>query len=639
MKQKISYQNYFSKVYGCWLGKCIAGNIGAPYEGMKQRLALEYSPDYLREMLPNDDLDLQVLWLEVLQKKGEYFTTDDLSEIFANNCDYAPGEYAFFKKNYRRGIPAPYAGTFNNQYYTDGMGAPIRSEIWACICLGNPALAAEYAEKDAVIDHMANSCSVNGERFFAALESMAFFQSDVKKLIMSALDYVDKNNRFYALVTDVMQWSETYDFWTVRNKIIREYGNVEATDTLQNTGFLLAALLMGNMDFITTTMNAVNCGFDTDCTAATVGAIMGIILGAESLIKTFGIERVQFKLGVRSNFASDDVYDLAKETCRMGVYFAEKVNDSVQIDGFMGEKIHIPVKENLFESTMIYDGEPAIGFGESKICYVEITNRTNQTLQIQTDIQCESPLSAKIETGNFALNPNAKQRIKIVVTAEEANVLPDGNKLTLTISCNGEKQIKTFGFAGKARWNIYGPFWKNVVDVPPLEKGESYWKYFVFPTEEILMDKIRHYHMNSLPDLSVGVDEYADTEARTVDIGIDEVRLGEYERFVGQAAYWLETAFYSDEEKEIGGIQIGYQDSFKFYLNGKLLAKRCDGNMYTPENVHLFNVKVKKGVNTISVQLVKRHKDVKFSYNLLSAGVTSDHLLLGHVNIKKEKIN
>lgn len=175
VKNKITYQDYFSKVYGCWLGKCIAGNVGAPYEGMKQKLSLKYTPEYLEKMLPNDDLDLQVLWLEVLRKKGEYFTSDDLAEIFAANCDYAPGEYAFFKKNYRRGIPAPYAGAFNNEYYTDGMGAPIRSEIWACICPGNPSLAAKYAEMDAVVDHLEDSCSVNGERFFCRFGEYGFF--------------------------------------------------------------------------------------------------------------------------------------------------------------------------------------------------------------------------------------------------------------------------------------------------------------------------------------------------------------------------------------------------------------------------------------------------------------------------------
>lgn len=98
------------------------------------------------------------------------------------------------------------------------MGAPIRSEIWACICPGNPSLAAKYAEMDAVVDHLEDSCSVNGERFFAALESMAFFESDPKRLVEDALAYVNPDNRFYKLVKDVQSWVSEYDFDAVREK-------------------------------------------------------------------------------------------------------------------------------------------------------------------------------------------------------------------------------------------------------------------------------------------------------------------------------------------------------------------------------------------------------------------------------------
>ena len=67
--KKLSYEEYLDKVYGCWLGKCIAGTIGAPYEGMKQTNQLTFAPEMIEEMLPNDDLDLQVLWLSVLEEK------------------------------------------------------------------------------------------------------------------------------------------------------------------------------------------------------------------------------------------------------------------------------------------------------------------------------------------------------------------------------------------------------------------------------------------------------------------------------------------------------------------------------------------------------------------------------------------
>ena len=97
---KISYKDYLDKVFGCFMGKALIGNIGAPYEGMKQYLEFDYSEKFFENMIPNDDIDLQVLWLEVLEKKGIYFTSKDLADIFHEKCPYAPGEYAFFKENY-----------------------------------------------------------------------------------------------------------------------------------------------------------------------------------------------------------------------------------------------------------------------------------------------------------------------------------------------------------------------------------------------------------------------------------------------------------------------------------------------------------------------------------------------------------
>lgn len=96
MLKRIPYEIYLDKVYGAWLGKSIAGTIGAPYEGRKERFQYEYDPKAIETMLPNDDLDLQVLWLEVMERKGIHIDSDDLAEAFLNQCPYAPGEYAFF---------------------------------------------------------------------------------------------------------------------------------------------------------------------------------------------------------------------------------------------------------------------------------------------------------------------------------------------------------------------------------------------------------------------------------------------------------------------------------------------------------------------------------------------------------------
>lgn len=629
---KLGYTEYLDKVYGCWLGKCISGNIGAPYEGMKQYLSLEYSSEYLNEILPNDDLDLQVLWLEVLRRKGENFTSDDLADIFASNCEYAPGEYAFFKKNHRRRIPTPYSGEFNNEYYKNGMGAPIRSEIWACVAACNPELAARFASLDAIVDHSADSCAVGGERFLAALESMAFACSNVRELIIAAAKYVDGGSRLYALIQDSVRWcDECGSVAAVREKIVNEYGSAEATDCLQNIGFIIASIML-HTDFIQATMAAVNCGFDTDCTAATVGAILGILEGADSLVKKYGFADMRFKLGVKSSFESDKVEDLAKAVAEIGVAFTRTVNSRLEIKDCSGEPKRFESVSSKLACAVEYLGEPAIGFGETAEAVLRLKNNTGETVCARLGVSAQTPITALLEKSETEIAAHSFADVRVTLSADKnARLLPDGNPVTLTVSAGGEEQKIVFGLAGKYRWRVYGPYWKNIVTVPPLKPGESYWSYFNEPTEEKMFDLIRHFHMNSLPDAQDRHDSLSGGE--TVDVGIDEFRLDDHRKFAGQATYWLETAFYSEQEGEIGGIQIGYSDAFKFYLNGELLAERNEPNMYTPENVHLFHVKVRKGVNKITVMLVRHNDGTKFSYNLLTAGVTSDHLQPDHINI------
>src|SRR6185312_12748320 len=49
------------------------------------------------------------------------------------------------------------------------------------------------------------------------------------------------------------------------------------TDVVMNLAFTVLAWLAGEGDFGRTVCIATNCGKDTDCTAATAGALMGIL--------------------------------------------------------------------------------------------------------------------------------------------------------------------------------------------------------------------------------------------------------------------------------------------------------------------------------------------------------------------------
>ena len=177
MKQ-LEYSKYLDKVLGCWIGKSIGGVIGAPFEGHK--IFGDLTPDKLwpDTIYLNDDLDIQIIWLEMMEECGSEVTHKTLAKYWRDRCWYNFCEYGAFLYNEQRGIHAPVSGDFNNSFFKESEGCPIRAEVWAMVAPGNPRLAAEYAWLDGTQDHVGDS--VQAEMFWAACNAAAFLSSDLK---------------------------------------------------------------------------------------------------------------------------------------------------------------------------------------------------------------------------------------------------------------------------------------------------------------------------------------------------------------------------------------------------------------------------------------------------------------------------
>ncbi|MCJ7751625.1 MAG: ADP-ribosylglycohydrolase family protein, partial [Armatimonadetes bacterium] len=273
---------YRDRVQACWLGKNIGGTLGTPFEGRTYVNALSFYEPVPTEPLPNDDLDLQLVWLCMLEERGTDVSAADLADFWKRYLMAYPwNEYGFCARNLERGMMPPMSGWFEN-YYVDEMGSPIRSEIWACIAPADPQRAAALAWMDAAMDH-AGGEGMWGEMFWAAVESAAFVEEDPETLIEIGLAMIPPASNIARVIREAQWCRRNGRRWAeARERIVHIYGNAQPCNAIQNHGFTVLGWLYGE-DFGDRLCKAVNCGYDTDCTGATLGALLGILGGTETI--------------------------------------------------------------------------------------------------------------------------------------------------------------------------------------------------------------------------------------------------------------------------------------------------------------------------------------------------------------------
>lgn len=351
---KLDYNSFLDKVHGCWYGKCLGGAAGAPVEGIKKVIEVNDFTEIFNPDLPNDDLDLQLLWLDVLKSKGTVINSCDLADAWVEKCWYPFSEYGYFLKNYMRGVKPPYSGIINNSFFKEGMGCPIRSEIWGIISAGNPELASQYAYMDACLDHA--DSSVYAEQFLAVIESMAFVENDMNKLISIGMSYIPKNSKLYKCFETIIKlYNEKEDWLSARKVVLNKYSHPDFTNVVQNLGFVLIALLWGQCDMRKTINIALKCGYDTDCTCASAASVVGIINGFNGLgAEITDLINDYFICGVDVELSSDSIKDLAKETAEFAlktpnydVMFENAPTEPKRPENFTGFDIEYPTEEGL----------------------------------------------------------------------------------------------------------------------------------------------------------------------------------------------------------------------------------------------------------------------------------------------------
>ncbi len=613
---KMSYEEYLNKVHGGWIGKTIGGTIGERVECHKGIMNFDESTAFPEEVLPNDDLDLQVLWLHVLKEKGIEIESKDLADAWLKHCWYPFNEYGVFLKNYQLGIAPPVSGWFNNSFFWKSMGSPIRSEIWAFICPGNPTLAMEYARLDGCLDH--NAEGFMGEEFLAALEASAFVGSNIRMLIENALMRIPERSelsRAVRLVIDGFQqglpWKET------RARLLRHFGSPDSTHSTQNLGITVLALLYGEGDFAATQLIALNSGYDTDCTAATAGALMGVISGANSLPRSWkGRIDDRFVLGIDLKIQSNRLIDLALETCKVGLEVSRSKNRMLQIIGGPTRSRKVPCSKEPLKITVRYEGLPSIGWHEERRLCIELKNRVSYPISATILLDVPEHLEVEYEPKRVIVQPGSSEEIRAVSRLKQGiEILPQKNVLTLSITGDhGTVAKRRVGLSGAKVALIYGPYW-DIYDTS--HHSECPW-----------------YNASTIsrPTIGQSMTDYVDIEREYIDekrLIVDHLPGGEvvnlpedrvkltpdYKPYGAAVAYLVEEPV-SPVIRE-AWLAVGSGDAYRLWLNGRLILANDRARSYNPYNDSKI-VQLKSGKNRLVAKILRHSNEFEFSYAFLA---------------------
>jgi ADP-ribosylglycohydrolase len=276
--------DFRGRVFACWLGKNIGGTLGMPFEGKREMQDVSfYTALKPGEPAANDDLDLQLLWLKAMEENGGRVDARILGEYWTKYVIVDWNEYGVGIRNMKLGLLPPLSGQYNNKTWMHSNGAWIRSEIWACLAPGCPGLAAAMAWEDACVDHGAGEGTL-AEIFTAAVESAAFVEKDRDRLIEIGLSMIPADSELAAAVrTAVAAKASGKDWRAARAAVVEATEKTGWFQAPRNVAFMLIGWLYGDGDFGQSISTATNCGDDTDCTPATLGALLGILNGPRGI--------------------------------------------------------------------------------------------------------------------------------------------------------------------------------------------------------------------------------------------------------------------------------------------------------------------------------------------------------------------
>ena len=346
MNQDYAYDDhYFQRTYAGWLGKIIGIRLGSPIEGWTHEQIMEtygeidgYKREY-HDYAADDDSNGPAFFIRSLadfSADTQLITSEQMGETWLN---YVSSHKGFFwwggygissehtaYENLKAGIAAPRSGSMlqNGTTVAEQIGGQIFVDTWGFAFPANPQLAADYAEKMVSVSH--DGEGIYGGRFLAACISAAYTATSLYEILDKGLSVIPEDSRYAQVVNSIISFYEK-DSEKEWKRCLSYIQNTFGYDKypgnchiIPNAAIIILSLLYGEGDFQRSQLICNTSGWDTDCNAGNVGAILGVFNGIDAIDHPWiePIKDLLISSSVIGSLNIDTVSNTAMYFCMLG---------------------------------------------------------------------------------------------------------------------------------------------------------------------------------------------------------------------------------------------------------------------------------------------------------------------------------
>lgn len=237
----------------------------------------------------DDDYHIDFFNQLILQTHGPMPTNEQIMAMWRayKVSDWGGGSKAMDIMR-RQKLAPPYCGLYEYGNYFHWCTEPyIENETLGMNAPGMPQTAWQLSGQFAAVT--GDFESLEWARFWAAVYAMAYVYDDADSMLRDAAGALLPGSwprRIAEMAIGYydagMQWEEAVAALETQRREIYQADNIQCAADVNN-GFGLLSILYGGGDWLQTVKLASISGYDADCTAATVGGVLGILKGTGGL--------------------------------------------------------------------------------------------------------------------------------------------------------------------------------------------------------------------------------------------------------------------------------------------------------------------------------------------------------------------